>query len=166
MGKRLLIDQVNDLEKRVKNLEKSSPEKEICECHKPGFSCTGCELGTECESMVHFERIKPSKSKESWEEDFESQYGVYFPMRSTKNSVKAFISDLLLKQREEDTKTAFKTGMEVGIYKALGQANQVLLTIRHDETKRSKYKLGALAILDLKERIDDILKGLKKGNDE
>lgn len=41
-----------------------TPKEEICECHKPGFSCTGCELGTECESMVHFERIKPLKECE------------------------------------------------------------------------------------------------------
>lgn len=28
-------------------------KKQICECHKPGFSCTGCELGAGCESKVH-----------------------------------------------------------------------------------------------------------------
>lgn len=114
-----------------------SPKKELCPCHKSGHSCTGCELGTECESMVHFERIKPSKSKESWKWELERDifgkhsYLYSYSKKETLEKTIEWISDLLLKQREENIQKIRKE-----------------FVLNYDKLTLKQF--------------DDILKGLKK----
>ncbi len=93
----------------------------------------------------------------NWKDRFDQRfYGENgFP---NAEDIKQFISSLVKEERGKVNKETFKLGRTIGITQAQGEANQVLLTIKHDKTKRSIKELAELGVLDLNERIQDLEK--------